>query len=107
MNRFVCFSFVFSFSAEDFYLVKKLSSAGIFAIVKKSDSKFNMRQFLHTETWVLGVVVDLHCYENNRSTIVFSEVKNSVKSTRNLMNALNSFPPAFCIKKKNIKRSKA
>ncbi|XP_014475985.1 PREDICTED: uncharacterized protein LOC106745165 [Dinoponera quadriceps] len=57
---------------NDFNFVKKLSSAGIFTIVRKVDAKLNIRRFLSTETWTLGVVVDLRC-ENDSAMAIFSE----------------------------------
>lgn len=64
----------FLFIVGDFYFVKSLSRAGIFTIVRKYDTNINMRRFLNTETWGLGIVVDLRC--NNESAVtIFAEVK--------------------------------
>ncbi|XP_019884195.2 uncharacterized protein LOC105254882 [Camponotus floridanus] len=57
---------------SDFYFVKSLSRAGIFTIVRKYDANINMRRFLDTKTWGLGIVVDLRC--NNESAVtIFAE----------------------------------
>ncbi|XP_025157243.1 uncharacterized protein LOC105184270 isoform X1 [Harpegnathos saltator] len=60
-------------STSDFHLMKKLSRAGIFTIVRNPDARLNIRRFLNTETWTLGVIVDLRCYENNSTVAIFSE----------------------------------
>lgn len=70
---------LFLLAADDFYFVKKLSSAGIFAIVRNPDKRLNIRRFLHTETWTLGVVVDLRCHENDSTVNIFTEVEEPAK----------------------------
>ncbi|XP_029166013.1 ionotropic receptor 75a-like isoform X1 [Nylanderia fulva] len=57
---------------SDFHFVKSLSRAGIFTIVRKHDNNINMRRFLNTETWGLGIVVDLRCH-NESAMSIFAE----------------------------------
>lgn len=64
---------MFFFTTEDFHFVKSLSKVGIFTIIKKYDTRINMRRFLNTETWTLGVVVDLRC-QNKSAVAIFAEV---------------------------------
>ncbi|XP_070163020.1 ionotropic receptor 75a-like isoform X1 [Polyergus mexicanus] len=54
---------------SDFHFVKSLSRAGIFTIVRKYDTNINIKRFLNTEIWGLGIVVDLRCYNESVVTI--------------------------------------
>ncbi|KAL0105244.1 hypothetical protein PUN28_016714 [Cardiocondyla obscurior] len=57
---------------SDFYFLKSLSRAGIFTIIRRHDTDINIRRFLSTDVWSLGVVVDLRC--NNKSAVtIFAE----------------------------------
>jgi len=51
-----------------------LSKVGIFTIIKKYDMSINVRRFLNTEAWTLGVVMDLRCH-NESAVAIFAEVK--------------------------------
>jgi len=67
------------FIAGDFYFMKSLSRAGIFTIIRKHSSDINIRRFLSTDAWSLGVVVDLRC-RNESAVTIFAEVKEFFKS---------------------------
>ncbi|KAL6441403.1 hypothetical protein ACFW04_003550 [Cataglyphis niger] len=59
---------------SDFHFVKSLSRAGIFTIVRKHDTNINIKRFLHTEIWGLGIVLDLRCQRNKESAAtIFAE----------------------------------
>ncbi|XP_018339201.1 PREDICTED: uncharacterized protein LOC108746756 [Trachymyrmex septentrionalis] len=57
---------------SDFHFVKSLSRAGIFTIIRKHDKNINIRRFLSTDAWSLGVVVDLRC-RNESAVTIFAE----------------------------------
>ncbi|XP_011328980.1 ionotropic receptor 75a [Ooceraea biroi] len=57
---------------QDFHFIKLLSKVGIFTIIKEYDGRINMRRFLNTETWTLGVIVDLRCH-NESAVAIFAE----------------------------------
>jgi hypothetical protein len=74
-NKTYVFSLFRYFSiAGDFYFMKSLSRAGIFTIIRKHDSSINLRRFLSTDAWSLGIVVDLRC-RNESAVAIFAEVK--------------------------------
>ncbi|XP_036149728.1 ionotropic receptor 75a [Monomorium pharaonis] len=57
---------------SDFYFVRSLSRAGIFTIIRKHDTNINLRRFLSTHAWSLGVFVDLRC-RNESAVAIFAE----------------------------------
>jgi len=78
------FSCLIFFIAGDFYFVKSLSRAGIFTIIRKHDKNINIRRFLSTDAWSLGVVVDLRC-RNESAVTIFAEVKEFIEWIFNLL----------------------
>lgn len=71
MRLFLTFFF---FIVDDFYFMKSLSRAGIYTIIRKHGTDINLRRFLSTDAWGLGVVVDLRC-RNKSAVTIFAEVK--------------------------------
>nr|XP_031838888.1 ionotropic receptor 75a-like [Nomia melanderi] len=57
---------------SDFDLLKTLSTTGIFTIMREPTIKIDIRRFLRTETWTLGVIVDLRCL-NETAVRIFAE----------------------------------
>ncbi|XP_011882970.1 PREDICTED: uncharacterized protein LOC105570411 [Vollenhovia emeryi] len=57
---------------SDFYFLKTLSRAGIYTIIRRHSTDFNLRRFLRTDAWSLGVVVDLRCH-NKSAVAIFAE----------------------------------
>jgi len=64
-------------AAEDFDFIKSLSKVGIFTIIKKYDMNINVRRFLNTDAWTLGVVMDLRCH-NESAVAIFAEVNEYI-----------------------------
>lgn len=99
LTKTCCFSLFLSFLfiAGDFYFMKSLSRAGIYTIIQKYDTNINIRRFLSTDAWSLGVVVDLRC--NNKSAVtIFAEVKEFIKLI------FKSFLPIFPICKEEERK---
>ncbi|XP_076294007.1 ionotropic receptor 75a [Lasioglossum baleicum] len=59
-------------TAGDFDLLKTLSTTGIFTIIREPTIKIDIRRFLRSETWTLGVIVDLRCL-NDTAVRIFAE----------------------------------
>lgn len=72
-------SYVLILIAGDFYFLKSLSRAGIYTIIRKHGPDINLRRFLSTDAWSLGVVVDLRC-RNESAVTIFAEVKSFIHS---------------------------
>ncbi|CAD1469411.1 unnamed protein product, partial [Heterotrigona itama] len=56
----------------DFNLVKTLSTTGIFTIMREPSVKIDFRRFMRSETWTVGVVIDLRC-QNETAVRIFAE----------------------------------
>ncbi|XP_043793539.1 ionotropic receptor 75a-like [Apis laboriosa] len=56
----------------DFNLLKTLSTTGIFTIIRESSVKIDFRRFMRSETWTVGVVIDLRCH-NETAVRIFTE----------------------------------
>ncbi|XP_076231263.1 uncharacterized protein LOC143177283 [Calliopsis andreniformis] len=56
----------------DFDLLKTLSIRGIFTIIREPSVKIDFRRFLRSETWTVGVIVDLRCL-NETAVRIFAE----------------------------------
>ncbi|KAK9300689.1 hypothetical protein QLX08_006721 [Tetragonisca angustula] len=56
----------------DFNLVKTLSTIGIFTIMREPSVKIDFRRFMRSETWTVGVVIDLRCH-NETAVRIFAE----------------------------------
>lgn len=60
----------------DFNLLKTLSTIGIFTIIREPSIKIDFRRFLRSETWTVGVVIDLRCH-NETAVRIFAEVRET------------------------------
>lgn len=58
----------------DFNLLKTLSTMGIFTIIRESSVKIDFQKFMRSETWTVGVVIDLRCH-NKTAVRIFTEVR--------------------------------
>ncbi|XP_033314973.1 ionotropic receptor 75a-like [Bombus bifarius] len=56
----------------DFNLLKTLSTTGIFTIIREPSVKIDFRRFMRSETWTVGVVIDLRC-RNETAVRIFAE----------------------------------
>ncbi|XP_034195536.2 uncharacterized protein LOC117611629 [Osmia lignaria lignaria] len=56
----------------DFNLLKTLSTIGIFTIIREPSMKIDFRRFLRSETWTVGVVIDVRCH-NETAVRIFAE----------------------------------
>lgn len=60
----------------DFNLLKTLSTTGIFTIIREPSVKIDFRRFMRSETWTVGVVIDLRC-RNETAVRIFAEVRET------------------------------
>ncbi|CAK9810167.1 Ionotropic receptor 75a [Anthophora quadrimaculata] len=56
----------------DFNLLKTLSTTNIFTIIREPSVKIDFRRFMRSETWTVGVVIDLRCH-NETAVRIFAE----------------------------------
>lgn len=59
----------------DFNLLKTLSTTGIYTIIRESNVKIDFQRFMKSETWTVGVVIDLRCHNETAAVRIFKNVR--------------------------------